>query len=140
MVDLGCLTGLPESGPSNFRDGKETIYRSDLSVSFYEISWQNEQKKRLDSHDNDFVTGYASWDSFEDMAETITYFVLQEEAFRARALENAVLNRKLQWLEANLFTRNKRVATGLHQWDGAVPWDATKLPYAWMGGNSLARN
>lgn len=134
IVDLGCLQGTAESGFSAFRDGKTPIFRNDASVGFYEISWLTEKVQRAEAGPQDFVTGYASWDVFEDFAETVTYYVLQESAFRARAKTNAVLAEKLAWLEANLFPKKIRIAEGSSVWDGnTVPWDATKLPYAWLG-------
>jgi len=132
VIDLGCLEGHMDAGISNFRDGKDVIYKDDPSVSFYQISWLTDKIQRADAHSNHFVTGYASWDAFEDFAETVTYYVLQEDAFRARATKNATLAKKLQWMETHLFTKQKTVATGLSNWDGkSVPWDATKLPYEW---------
>ena len=132
VVDLGCLAGHAQAGASNFRDGTEVIYKDDLSVSFYEISWLTDKIQHANSHSNHFVTGYASWDPFEDFAETATYYVLQEDAFRVRAAKNATLAKKLAWMEMHIFTKQKTVATGLSQWDGkSVPWDATKLPYEW---------
>lgn len=134
IVDLGCLQGTAESGFSAFRDGKTPIYKNDPSVGFYEISWLTEKVQRAEAQATDFVTGYANWDAFEDFAETVTYYVLQEEAFRARAKTNAVLAKKLAWLETNLFPKKIRIAEGTSVWDGkTVPWDATKLPYAWIG-------
>ncbi len=134
IVDLGCLKGTAESGFSAFRDGKNPIYADDKSVSFYQISWLTEKVQRADTKAADLVTGYASWDAFEDFAETVTYYMLQEDAFRARAATNDVLAKKLSWLETNLFPRKIRIAEGSSTWDGTtVPWDATKLPYAWLG-------
>lgn len=134
LVDLGCLQGTAESGVSSFHDGKTPIYINDLSVSFYEISWLTEKVQRAEAQATDFVTGYANWDAFEDFAETVTYYVLQEDAFRARAKTNETLAKKLAWLETNLFPKKIRIAEGTSTWDGkTVPWDATKLPYAWIG-------
>ena len=132
VIDLGCLEGHANSGISNFRDDTDVIYKDDPSVSFYQISWLTDKIQRADSHPNHYVTGYASWDAFEDFAETVTYYVLQEDAFRARAAKNPTLAKKLQWMETHLFTKQKTVARGLSNWDGkSVPWDATKLPYEW---------
>lgn len=133
VVDLGCLRGTPESGASGFRDGTETIFNDDPSVAFYRISWENDKNHKAGVTDEDFVTGYAAWDPFEDMAESVTYYVTQEQAFRERAQWNPALAVKLQWIESTLFPKGISVATGYHVWEDRVPWDATKLPYLWNG-------
>ncbi|MBI3332121.1 hypothetical protein HYZ99_04145 [Candidatus Peregrinibacteria bacterium] len=133
MLDLGCLRGTALSGPSGFKDGAEVIYQDDPSVAFYSISWTDAHTQKRGAKKADFVTGYAAWDPFEDMAESIAYFVLQEEAFRARAKNNSVLAAKLAWIETHVFQSDISVAAGLHTWNGEVPWDATKLPYVWFG-------
>lgn len=140
VVDLGCLEGTPESGPSSFRDGTESIYRNDPSLGFYSISWVTETQKRSSARASDFVSGYAARDAFEDFAESIAYYLLQEEAFRERARLNPLLAQKLLWLERNLFPSRRKIATGKHVWDGkTVPWDVTKLPYAWHPERALVK-
>ena len=139
VVDLGCIVGHSESGESGFKDGKEPMYADDPSVAFYKISWLTEHVQSGDANAQDFVTGYASWDSYEDLAESVTYYLLQESAFRERAQTNSALQRKLTWLETNLFTKQKRIAIGSHTWTGEVPWDATKLPYTWLGNQTVAQ-
>ena len=139
VVDLGCLRGTPESGASDFRDGMEIIYNNDPSVAFYRISWENERNHKAGVDDRDFVTGYASWDPFEDMAESVTYYVLEQQAFRERAQQNPALAAKLRWIETMLFPKGIAVATGYHVWENIVPWDATKLPYLWNGARAAAK-
>ncbi len=131
ITDLGCLQGYSKRTPSSFRDGSETIYEDDPSVSFYQISWTNSKKKKPHSKSKDFVSGYASWDPFEDFAESFAYFVLQKNAFRKRARENPIIAAKLRWMETHVFTENINIATGKHKWNGKVPWDVTKLAYSW---------
>ncbi len=128
ITDLGCLTGSPESGPSAFRDGPETVFRNDPSANFYGISWLQETTRKPESSPEDFVSGYAAKDAFEDFAETFAYFVLQPEAFRTRAEENDTLRRKREWMQANVFRDHTPFASG-KPWDGGLPWDVTKLRY-----------
>lgn len=131
VMDLGCFQGTRKSGESTFRDGAQPIYLDDPSLGFYQISWVGSAVQAQHSKADDFVTGYAAWDVFEDFSESVAYYVFQRDAFEARALENPIIAAKLAWLKANIFTDNLSVATGQHVWSGTVPWDATKLAYEW---------
>ena len=131
LIDLGCLTGSKSGGASTFRDGGEIIYRDDPSVLFYQISWKTSLKKRTDVDDNDFVSGYSSWDPFEDLAESITYYVLQQDAFLSRTRTSPFMKMKYYWISRHVFPDGISVAEGEHVWKGVVPWDTTKLAYDW---------
>lgn len=137
-MDLGCMIGTPASGPSNFRDGHEVIYRDDPSILFYGISWQDEQTKLPATRGADFASGYAASDPFEDLAESVTYFVFQNDTFRLRTETNPTLAAKFAWIEQYLFPHPVNIATGNHRWNGIVPWDSTKLPYTWHPWEILA--
>lgn len=128
ITDLGCLTGTPDGGTSAFRDGPEAIFRNDPSTGFYKISWLQEATRKPESSPEDFVSGYAAKDAFEDFAETFAYFVLQQEAFRTRAEGNGALRQKWEWMQANVFHDHTPFASG-KPWDGSLPWDVTKLRY-----------
>lgn len=129
IVDIGCLIGTVSAGPSAFRDGSDIIFKDDPSINFYTFSWLNDQRRRPDARAEDFVSGYAASDPFEDFAETFAYFFLQRHTFRRRAATNIVLSKKYNWMRDHFeFTLQ---ATGQHQWDGTIPWDVTKLPYIW---------
>lgn len=129
VTDLGCLVGKESAGPSPFRDGSEIIFTDDPSTEFYMFSWLNDQTRLRSAIPDDFVSGYAASDPFEDFAETFAYFVLQRNAFRIRAAMNPILAKKYNWMRDHFdIVLN---ATGQHQWNGTVPWDITKLPYIW---------
>ncbi|MBI2117520.1 hypothetical protein HYT95_01340 [Candidatus Peregrinibacteria bacterium] len=132
IVDLGCLTGTPERGPSLFQDGPESIFHNDLSLSFYQISWVRETTRKPESSPENFVSGYAAKDAFEDFAETFAYVVLQPEAFKTRAQGNAVLQKKWVWMQKYVFQKSKTIASG-KPWNGVLPWDVTKIRYTWHG-------
>ncbi|MDD3897189.1 MAG: hypothetical protein PHU04_05150 [Candidatus Peribacteraceae bacterium] len=133
-----CLGGTSASGKSRFRDGNDLMFNDDPSVDFYSISWANEKTKRADARAEDFVTGYAATDTFEDLAESFAYFALQNGTFRERAKSNTALAEKYQWLSAQ-FPGIERNAVGQSQWNGTVPWDATKLAYDWQPNAYIAR-
>lgn len=135
--DITCVTGTEGSTPSAFRDGDDPVAHDDPSAAFYRISWQNERTRKPHARRSDFVTGYAfETDSFEDLAESVTYFVTQEAAFRSRAAGNRVLAAKLQWLET-FMPKKEAIAEGT-AWDGKIAWDATKLTFTWTGNDHTA--
>lgn len=136
ITDLGCLSGTPESGPSVFHDGPESIFQNDPSTSFYNISWAQETQRKPGSSLKDFVSGYAAKDAFEDFAETFAYFVLQPEAFNTRAQGNDTLRKKYLWMQEYVFQNQKPIASG-KPWNGLRPWDVTKVPFTWQGGQVI---
>lgn len=130
--DITCITGTKASGASAFKDGATPVYNDDPSVGFYGISWQTSDKRKPTAHEEDFVTGYASSkDPFEDLAESVSYFLLQPELFASRAQTNPALAAKLAWLQEH-FPTTTRVAIGTDTTPG-IAWDATKLSYRWLG-------
>lgn len=133
VFDLGCLTGTEQSGPSTFRDGSERIFNDDPSLAFYLISWLDSSKKKPDVRPEDFVSGYAETDPFEDLAESAIYYVLQRQTFAERARSNRALLAKYKWLQTFLTVSPPVAGTHVAAWDGTVPWDATKLKYEWKG-------
>jgi len=136
--DAACLGGTKESGTSTFRDGNDLMYADDPSVRFYRISWVNEKTTVPGSKPEDFVTGYATWDAYEDFAESFAYFVLHNDAFRERAQSSAALAAKYQWFQAELFPQGVSVATGEPYKKNSIPWDATKLAYTWHPRDVIA--
>lgn len=130
ITDLGCIAGTPDSGQSTFHDGSEPIFHNDPSVSFYQISWERETTRKPESSPEDFVSGYATKDAFEDFAETFAYFVLQPEAFQARAQGNGRLQKKWLWMATHVFQNHRNLASG-KPWNGILPWDVTKIAFIW---------
>ena len=130
--DLGCLTGTALAGKSNFSDGDSPIYKNDPSISFYQISWITSGVQRSNAYPEDFVSGYASYDIFEDYAESFTYFVLQNEVFAARAQNNPILAQKYAWFLDVMFEgKVPHIASGKSIYKNKAPWDTTKLKYVW---------
>ncbi len=138
--DLGCFAGTADSGKSAFSDGDEPIYKNDPSLGFYQISWITSEAQRSDSHPEDFVSGYASYNIFEDIAESFAYFVLHNEAFAKRAETNKVIAKKYAWFLNTVFGGNvPQIATGNSPFEGKVPWDITKLAYVWHPELAIAK-
>lgn len=131
IMDLGCLQGDPSSGPSAFTDGDDPIWSNDPSISYYTISWKDDKTKRDVSSPSDFVSGYAQWDPFEDLAETVTAYVLHHDALMALAQKNQAIAAKVWWIQTYLFPQDPKAAASTYVWQGPRPWDMTKLPYTW---------
>lgn len=139
--DLGCLTGTPESGESVYADGNEPMYNDDPSLEFYRISWLTSDVQKSNVNTEDFVSGYASYNAFEDFSESFAYFVLQNDVFLERALENEALMRKYVFFRDVLFDGDiPSIATGRSVYTGKVPWDVTKLAYEWHSQTVVVDN
>ncbi len=131
FADLTCWNGTQQSGDSPFVDAGDVMYRDDPSVAFYGLSWSESKVQRFESREQDFVSGYALTDAYEDFAESVAYYFLQEEAFATRAQTNPVLAGKLAWLRAH-YPKTGTPIVGA-AWNGQIPWDATKVAYDWPG-------
>ncbi|MDD5624046.1 MAG: hypothetical protein PHI23_05060, partial [Candidatus Peribacteraceae bacterium] len=92
---------------------------------------QDSKTQRASTQSEDFVSGYAATDPFEDFAESMIYFVLHRDDFRSRAATNKALAAKFQFIDGVLSPSVRSLATAERQWTGTVPWDATKLSYVW---------
>ena len=138
VVDLGCMQGTEEAGMTSFKDGPEIMYANDPSISFYKISWLSSHTQRTGSNREDFVSGYAAWDVFEDFAESFVYYVLHKNEFAKRAQKNAALSAKYEWFQKNL-PSIPNVSSGDTEWSGVIPWDITKLQYTWRATQEVAR-
>ena len=139
-IDLGCLRGTADGGVSGFMDGNDPIYNNDPSLGFYKISWITTNVQRSDGHPEDFASGYASYDAFEDFAEGFAYFILQNDAFKLRAQTNAAMAKKYAFFQNTIFGGTvPNFAKGQSEWTGKAPWDVTKLPYVWNGNMNVAQ-
>lgn len=128
IVDTGLFQGT--SGRTPFHDGKISIYRNDPSYAFYTFSWTREDRQKLGITETDFVSGYASFDVFEDFSETYTYYVLHGPEFRYLAGLNDILDKKYEFMRKNVFTSREFFTNDFelpHRL--SRPYDVTKLSY-----------
>ncbi len=135
ILDTGYLQGHESSGESEFYDSNEPIYRDDLSLQFYRLSFENEKKRRSDSSELDFVTGYAMSDPFEDFAETFDFYILHGQEFRKILNTSKVLKAKYDFLKIWIF-EGKEFENGgnLYNLNDGIAltqryYDATMLAY-----------
>lgn len=138
VLDLGCFQGSPYSGNTTYLDGEEMMYADDPSVQFYRISWLASNNQREGVTSEDFVSGYASWDMFEDFGESFAYYVLHRSEFAKRAQQNTALAAKYNWFQTYL-PNLPTVAVSNYEWNGVIPWDITKLDYTWIESDEFAQ-
>jgi len=130
VVDTGLKTGTSKSGTSEFSDGNVSVYKDDMSLRFYRISWKNENDKKDNFQNQDFVTGYAKSDPFEDFAESYNFYILHGKQFREMAKTNNSLNRKYLFMKYFIFAGKEYdndPYTIVNAYDR--PYDATLLSY-----------
>ncbi len=127
VVDLGYFRGSPAKGESDFVDGSLPIFKGDLSLDFYKISWVNSEELREDANELDFVTGYAMTDPFEDFAESTLYYISHNREFRILTNNNKALEKKYNFIRLYVF-EGKIFNTGNNFVDiNNREWDATKI-------------
>jgi hypothetical protein len=134
-VTHGNMLGTPGTGQSGFKDGQDVFYANAPAASFFAISWMNESIMKKGALPDDFVSGYARSDVFEDFAETFAAYVLHRDMLRERAEKNVAIASKLAWMETWLPLQENLLGKSAYAWDGNVPWDVTRLPFALASAN-----
>ncbi|QQS59689.1 hypothetical protein IPN35_02300 [Candidatus Peregrinibacteria bacterium] len=129
IVDLSGLKGVSGSEASLFRDGTHPVLLSDPSIRFYEISWKNEKKQKEGGGAEDFVTGYAATDPFEDFAESFLFYLEQGNAFREYAKKNAAIQKKYDFLKRTVFDDVEFLTGGIPTDLSSREWDATRVKF-----------
>lgn len=103
IEDTGVLNGDFWAGESEFRDGQNAIFKNDLSLDFYRISFADDKTIKADASDLDFVSGYAKTDPFEDFAESYNYYLLHGDNFRILAGNNEAMMKKYDFMREKVF-------------------------------------
>ena len=130
VVDLGGLRGSSGSEISSFRDGTLPVFADDLSVRFYEISWKSEREQTSETLPEDFVTGYAATDPFEDFSESFLFYLEQGNAFRAYAKKNGAIRQKHNFFQKEIFDDVEFMTGGTPTDFSSREWDATKVDFS----------
>ena len=128
VIDLGGITGSPNSFKSVYKDGPNPIFVDDLSVQFYNYSWLDNYQHKPSVNRLDFVSGYAMTDPFEDFAESFIYYTFHNQEFQLLAQNNQVLQQKYDFIKNYVFD-GKDLKTGTSRLISQKRrvWDITKL-------------
>lgn len=101
----------------------------DVSDTFYEISWKSTEIKYKNALIDDFVSGYAMTNKYEDFAESYLYYVLHNKDFKARAKDNLALQRKYDFFTRYVFSERQFMNTDFSSEElKEYYWDITKIP------------
>lgn len=127
----GNMLGTMTSGASLYKDGNDTFAKDSPATDFFAISWMTPQIANVGSAKENYVTGYAQSDSFEDFAETFTTYILQRPSMETRAKTNVSIAAKLAWMNEHFPLNQTILGIPQYSWDKKVPWDATKMAFVW---------
>lgn len=108
---------------------KKTVFK-DLSDDFYSISWEKTNILKSDSKLEDFVSGYAMTNMYEDFAESFTFYILHNKEFQSRAWKSINLWKKYEFFRKYIFP-NKEFITDKYSFkiEQDYVWDTTKLDF-----------
>ena len=131
IQDTGVLSGASWTGNSEFVDGQAPVFMNDLSLDFYRISFNDEASLKTTAVPEDFVSGYAMSDPFEDFAETYNYYLLHGDHFRLMLDESEALRSKYQFMKDVVFADQEfdYQTDQIHKITGARNYDATQVGY-----------
>jgi len=102
----------------------------DVSDKFYKISWEKTKIKKIWQKINDFVSGYAMTNKYEDFAETFNFYILHNKEFLKRTKNSKILKQKYDFFSDYLFKDKEFFAS-----DFSVKaykdyyWDITKIDF-----------
>ncbi|MBI5755147.1 hypothetical protein HZA41_02930 [Candidatus Peregrinibacteria bacterium] len=128
IVDTGLLDGHSETGESSFLDGLRSVFQDDPSLDFYTFNFSDSSSLTNIAKPQDFVSGYAQSDVFEDFSESYTYYILHGAKFRFLSRFHPVLRAKYAFLKDRVFDGREYGAERVEMTRvNARPFDVTKL-------------
>ncbi len=103
----------------------------DISYKFYDISWEQTQIKKLWAKSQDFVSGYAMTNKYEDFAESFTYYILHNRDFLQKTKWNEILKKKYDFFSIYIFKDRQFFATKFSKNEEIKDyyWDITKIDF-----------
>lgn len=104
---------------------------NDISDDFYAISWEQSNILKPSLTLNDFVSGYAMTNKYEDFAESFAFYILFNDEFLKRSQDSEVLNKKYLFFRQYVFTKWEFVSTNFFSWTKMASYnrDSTKIEY-----------
>ncbi|MBI5414830.1 hypothetical protein HZA38_04950 [Candidatus Peregrinibacteria bacterium] len=127
VTDIGGIYGSPQGGISEFYDGDIPVFQDDESLVFYRISWESSEQKKSISLSEDFVSGYAASNPFEDFAESFHLYIVHGNVFRAVISKNKALSKKYEFLKNEVFGGVEFQTGNADENMVPRPWDSTKI-------------
>ena len=101
----------------------------DTSDQFYSISWLGKTTKKPNQWIQNFVSGYAATDKYEDFAESFVFYMFHNREFTDRAMKNDVLRQKYLFFSNNIFPDGTFQDTDFRIGKiSSYLWDTTKIP------------
>jgi hypothetical protein len=67
------------------------------------ISWKDAATKRAGQTQQNFVSGYAATNQYEDFAESLVLYVFHNRTFEDRALRDDILRQKYLFFQRYIF-------------------------------------
>ncbi len=128
VTDLGTYKS-DKGFPTNFRDRGRTVMSGDISTKFYKIAWKDSDSRRSYTSRNDFVSGYAMSDPFEDFAESYIFYRLHGEKFRHLAKSSDVLAKKYNFMRVYIFNGSEYHTDKTIASYANTAWDATLVNF-----------
>ena len=103
----------------------------DLSFEFYNISWLSTKISLPWQNENDFVSGYAATNAYEDFSESFLYYVLHNREFIKKAEKSEKLQEKYNFFKDKIFTEWAFEKSNFSLTEHAsYNWDITKLDFS----------
>lgn len=130
IIDLGVILGNAQQKDADFTEfGNIEWSIDDPSLTFYEISRENENVRKDQASYKDFVSGYAMKGIYEEFAETKNLWFNHNDIFFQLAQTNPILARKYnffdQLYQGKFFREDPDNMSKFEQ--DSRPWDTTKL-------------
>lgn len=103
----------------------------DTSDYFYDISWDSTNVKKSNQNLNDFVSGYALSNKYEDFAESFTFYVLFNEDFLNKTTNSPLLYKKYMFFRQYVFNSWEFSKTDFFDGKKMLDYnrDTTKISY-----------
>lgn len=101
----------------------------DISIYFYDISWESTKTIIPWQKQTDFVSWYAMSNKYEDFAESMTYYILHNDEFLEKTKNSIFLKEKYDYFSKYLF-KNKEFKNTNFSISKEVEnyyWDITKI-------------
>lgn len=104
----------------------------DPSELFYDISWESIKTLKPWLKQDDFVSGYAMTNKYEDFAESLTYFILHNNDFLKKSKDSEILKSKYIFFTKYVFKDKEFLKTDFSNQEEIKSYyrDITKIDFS----------